>query len=260
MISEEARAAILGCIQGITEFFPISSSAHLIVFRDALGFEGHGLPFDISVHLATLLAVLIYFRREILEVLTGPEAAPVLLRVAIATLPSVALGLALKEHRETLSRWFEVGGWTVSGTYLLFTRGVDGDLRYARLPIPRALLVGMAQAMAIFPGISRSGSSISAGLWLGLERTQAARFSFLLAIPAILGAAILSGLDLLESSGGERERLWRSASIAMPAAFVTGMIAIHFLLRIVRGDRFHLFGIYNLMAAAVFAAYLLLGA
>jgi len=257
MMSEELRAAILGCIQGITEFFPISSSAHLIVFRDALGFEGAGLPFDISVHLATLLAVLIYFRREILEVLTGPEAVPVILRVGLATLPSVAIGLALKSHRDELSRWFVVGGWTLSGTYLLFTRGLDGALRYSRLPLSRALLVGMAQAMAIFPGISRSGSSISAGLWLGLDRTQAARFSFLLAIPAILGAAVLTGLDILESPQ-EQERLWKAASIAMPVAFVTGMVAIHFLLRIVRGDRFHLFGIYNLTAAAIFAAYLVL--
>ena len=257
-MSEDLRAVILGCIQGITEFFPISSSAHLIVFRDALGFEGPGLPFDIAVHLATLLAVVIYFHREILRVLTGPEAIPVILRVGIATLPSVALGLALKSHREELSRWFVVGGWTVSGTYLLCTRGFDGVLRYSRFPLPRALLVGMAQAMAIFPGISRSGSSISSGLWLGLDRAEAARFSFLLAIPAILGAAVLTGLDLLESPL-EQERLWKAASFAMPAAFATGMIAIHFLLRIVRGDRFHLFGIYNLTAAAVFAAYLLFG-
>lgn len=257
-MSDALRAAILGFIQGLTEFFPVSSSAHLIVFRDALGFEEPGLPFDVSVHLATLLAVLIYFRREIQRVLTGPDALSVLLRVGLATLPSVALGLALKSSREDLSRWFVVGGWTLSGAYLLASRGVEGASTYPRFPIPRVILVGVAQSLAIFPGISRSGSSISSGLWLGLGREDAAKFSFLLAIPAILGAAVLAGLDLAEAPAG-LDKLWADMYVAVPVAFLTGMAAIHLLLRVVKSDGFHRFGYYNLIAAALFALYLITG-
>jgi len=255
-VTESVKAAVLGLVQGLTEFFPISSSAHLKVFRILLEQEVESLPFDVSVHLATLLAVLIYFWRDIARILRGPDLFPVGLRLFLATLPSVAIGFLLKSSRETLSPWFIVAGWTFSASYLLLTRGREGSADYPRFPLGRILCIGLAQSLAIFPGVSRSGSTICAGLWLGLTRESAARFSFLLAIPAILGACVLSGMDLIRSPGSH-ESLYAAAAIAMPFAFVSGLLAIHLLLRTVRSDHFHRFGWYNLAAAVAFAAYLL---
>jgi undecaprenyl-diphosphatase len=255
-VTEAVKAAILGLIQGVTEFFPISSSAHLRVFRDVLDLRVESLAFDVSVHLATLFAVFIYFRRDIARILRGPDLVPTGWRLLVGTIPSVAVGLLLKSSREGLSPWFVVGGWTFSAAYLLLSRGREGAGDYPRLSLRRVLGIGLAQSLAIFPGVSRSGSTISAGLWLGLTREAAARFSFFLAIPAILGACVLGGLDLVRSPGGH-ESLYAAAAVAMPFAFVSGLVAIHFLLRAVRSDRFHRFGWYNLVAAIAFAAYLL---
>ncbi|MBI4607280.1 MAG: undecaprenyl-diphosphate phosphatase [Planctomycetes bacterium] len=250
------KAAVLGAVQGITEFLPVSSSAHLLSLRHVLGFEAEGIAFDLSVHLATLVAVLIYFRRLLLGLLVSREGWSVLLRVAVATLPAVAAGVLFAEDRENVGPWAAVCGWSFSSAYLLLSRGRAGPGSQASLPYGRAVLIGFAQALAIFPGVSRSGSTIAAGLWLGLSREEAARFSFLLAIPATLGAVCLEAYKLL-GSRGSHEGLWAAAGIGMPVAFAVGIASIHVLLRIVRGSHFHHFGWYNLLAAAAFGAYLL---
>ena len=257
-MGETLKAVILGILQGLTEFFPISSSAHLKVFRTLLDLKGvAGLPFDVSVHFATLLAVLIYFRRDIARILAGPDLVPIALRLFVATLPAVAVGFLLSPYREDLSLWFLVGGWTFSASYLLLIRGREGSADHPRLGMGRVLAIGVAQSLAIFPGVSRSGSTIAAGLWLGLTREAAARFSFLLAIPAILGACVLSVKDLIRSETSQGD-LFAAAAVAMPFAFVSGLVAIHFLLRTVRSNWFHTFGWYNLAAAIALATYLLL--
>jgi len=252
---EAIKAVILAIVQGITEFLPVSSSAHLLALEEALDFHLEGVAFDVSVHLATLLAVLLYFRGEIIDIVRTGKSWPVLARVALATVPVVAVGFLLKSFRENISPWFAVGGWTFSGIYLLLTRGRAGSQRYADISLVRALGIGAAESISILPGVSRSGSTIAAGLWLGLTREDAARFSFLLAIPAILGAGLLEGMKLSkphEISGD----LWLLCAIAMPVSFVVGLLAIHVLLKAVRSNLFSSFGWYNLAAAAVFCTYL----
>lgn len=249
------KAAILGFVQGVTEFFPISSSAHLRALRTVFGFHVEGLAFDIAVHVATLFAVLIYFRREIFDVLRGNSTGTILARLAVASVPLFAVGYLFGGARESLSLWILVSCWVISGTYLLLTRGLGGGMSYDRISFVRTLLVGVAQSLAFFPGMSRSGSTIAAGLLLGMSRESAATFSFLLAIPAILGAGAYQCLQLMRGARS-LDGLALAVTVAMPVAFVVGMVAIHLLLRIVRGDTFYRFGWYNLGAALVFSAYL----
>jgi len=253
---EEIKAALLGLVQGVTEFLPVSSSAHLLALERILGFSVKGLAFDVSLHVATLLAVVWYFRRELSRLFRGDSFRPVMLRLLLGSIPVAALGFLLAEFREDVPSWVAVGGWTISGIYLLTTRGLGGSTVHERLPYPRVLLVGLAQAASIFPGISRSGSTIAAGLWLGLQRESAAEFSFFLAIPAMLGAGAHEARHLLESPEPPGQVLGLCA-VGVPIAFVVGTAAIHFLMRIVRQGAFHRFGAYNLCAAAGFAAYLL---
>ncbi len=257
-MADAFKAAFLGFIQGVTEFLPISSSAHLIVLRRVLGFEVEGLAFDLSVHFATLLAVLIYFRGEIAGILRSDSRWAVALRICLATLPLAVLGFLMKDVRENLPAWAPVAGWTFSGFYLLLARRGGGDARYGTAPIAKVLGIGAAQALAIFPGVSRSGSTITAGVLLGISREEAAKFSFLLSILAVLLAVAKQILDLSRSTEPHGS-LWQAAGVAMPVAFVTAMLAIHLLLRIVRANFFHRFGWYNLCAAAAFGTYLLAG-
>jgi undecaprenyl-diphosphatase len=258
VISETLKAAILGLIQGLTEFLPISSSAHLLALERVLAFEQEGVAFDVAVHLATLLAVVLYFRRDLIHLLTGSSFWPMLLKITVATIPVGLIGYFLASVRENISPWVAVAGWTFSATYLLLTRDRAGTMPYTEISLGRAFGVGLAQSLSIFPGVSRSGSTIAAGLWLGLRREDAARFSFLLAIPAMLGAGLLKGLEL----AAEPEipaAFWGLCGTGMVIALVTGLLAIHILLRVVRSNLFHRFGWYNLAAAAAFAAYLALG-
>ena len=253
------KNAVLGLVQGITEFLPISSSGHLIATKELLdGNAEPGLALDVALHIATLAAVLIYFRKDLLGLARIHNRVSFLLLVVIATIPGVILGYLLSDWRETINPWWVVGGWCFSGFYLITSQGSGGDGRYRALPARFGFLIGVAQALAIFPGVSRSGSSIVAGLWLGLDRQEAFRFSFLLSIPLILGAGLntarkLGDLSEIEKVGGIGPLL-----LGMAIAFVVGLGAIHLLSRSLRSNRFHLFGLYNFGAAALFAFYLLL--
>ncbi len=219
------------------------------------GFDVEGLTFDVAVHVATLLAVIIYFRGEIIQILRGERTAGILARLALASVPLFVVGYFFGSRREHLSLWVLVSCWLFSGTYLLLIRGLAGKASYDRLSFPRALLVGAAQSLAFFPGMSRSGSTIAAGLLVGMSRDSAATFSFLLAIPAILGAGAYQCLELVRGEAS-LNGVGLAVAVAMPVAFAVGLVAIHLLLRIVRGGRFHRFGWYNLAAALVFSIYL----
>jgi undecaprenyl-diphosphatase len=251
------EALLLGVLQGLTEFLPISSSGHLKALREVLGFQEIGITFDVMLHLATLLAVIIYFRRDLLDIVRGPRLWPLTLRLGLATAPIFLVGYLAESALEQLSIWAVVFCWGFSGVYLLTARGRHGTLRYGDMSLRSALVIGLVQCLAILPGVSRSGSTITAGLWLGLDRTEAARFSFFLAIPAILGAAGYKGFKLVRD-GGLESQLNAPVLVGMAASFVVGLFAIHFLLRIVRGSGFHRFAWYNFAAAVALALYLLL--
>jgi len=241
---------ILGIVQGLTEFLPISSSAHLVLVPGMLGWEEPPLGLTVMLHLGTLVALLIYFRDDILGLILGalgqrpdPAASRRVIRfLVIGTIPAVIAGLAFGGFFEdAFQRPYE------SSIELLFTALIlFGTERLGERAVrhemddKRALGIGAAQALAILPGLSRSGSTIGAGLLAGLTREEATRFSFLLSIPAIAGAGVLDA--------AEGELVVTGASIAgTVAAGIVGFLSIHYLLRFVRTHSLTVFCWYILV-------------
>ena len=232
------QVVALAVVQGVTEFLPISSSAHLILISHFAGWQDQGLAFDAAVHLGSLAAVLVYFRRELADVAESAlhlrrDASTALLgRVAVATLPVVVAGAVFKPWIETELRSIEViATSTIAFALALWwadRRGGEERDENA-LTVSQAALIGVAQAMALVPGTSRAGITITAALLLGLSRQGAARFSFLLAIPAIAGAALLSATD---AATGAHAPAWDDLAIgfALSAlcayACIAGFIAL----------------------------------
>lgn len=227
------NAAFWGLVQGLTEFLPVSSSGHLVLIPALLGIDEPDLATSAVLHLGTLLAVLVFYRGDLLQVARDPRSdhsKRVLWLLAIGTLPAAAVGLTLEGPIGIL--FTEPGyvaialiatGVVLSLTALLpagtrtLEDGTTGD----------AAVVGLAQALALIPGISRSGMTITAGLAQGMERVQAARYAFLLGIPAIAGAGLLEGIELVDRGGFEASLL-----VGMAVAAVTGYLAIGALVRL----------------------------
>lgn len=206
------QAAILGLVQGVTEFLPISSSGHLVLFQQFFEVSGDILTFDIFIHLATLVAILVFFGKTLFKVTLKEWVW-----VGIGTIPAVIIGLVFKDQIEAMflnDRFLGIE-LMITGLINFYT---DRKLNHKKVSevkdevlekvnvVPamnqgptKSLLIGIAQAFAIIPGISRSGSTVAAGIGLGMNRDAAFRYSFLLAIPALLGAGILQGFDLVQS-------------------------------------------------------------
>ena len=205
-MDEAARGVLLALVQGITEFLPISSSAHLILPSALLGWPDQGIVFDVAVHLGSLLAVLFYFRAELADLGRGSvralgsgkmnEQAWLVLYLGVATLPVVVAGALLKDWVAGELRAVPVIAASTIGFGLLLGLA-DRREGAARIRLSTALWVGAAQVLAIIPGTSRSGITMTAGRFCGLGREESARFSFLLAIPAILGASLLASLEVI---------------------------------------------------------------
>ena len=261
-------AAALGIIQGLTEFLPVSSSAHLILARAFFGWDGDrfGLPFDVALHAGTLVAVLAYFRADVRDMileapgaLTARSGAGKLARViAIGTLPVVIVGLLFADWLEAHLRTPAViaATLTIGGIALLLAERVGAQRRAEdSLTATDAVLMGTGQASALVPGMSRAGSTIAVGMFLGLTREAAARFSFLLGIPAIAGAAAKEGLHLL-GEGLSREDLLLFA-VGMATSAVVGYVTIKYFLRFLAGHRLDLFAYYRLALAAVTVVWLM---
>lgn len=256
------ESIFLGALQGLTEFLPVSSSGHLVLMQNLLGMEEPALLFDTALHAGTLLAVFIYFRKDIqLMLKEGSRFALDLFRreatwknldenhyaglvlwTIIGTVPTGLIGIFFKDQLELLFASVPVVSLMllVTGTFLLATRWIPE--RYSRrikIGLITALAVGMAQGIAIIPGISRSGATIVCGLFFGLAREQAARFSFLLSIPAILGAVVLQM---------DAEGMGKVGGIAILAGFVAaaivGLIALKILVNLVRKGRLAYFAPY----------------
>lgn len=255
-----ADAIILGIVQGASEFLPISSSGHLVIVQQLLGIDlesGPLVAFDVCLHLGTLLAVLVALRKEVWMIISGvfcPEkdASPtnssavgrkLAWLIILGTIPAVIVGFAFKDFFESLfSSRLPVGIALIATGFILFaTRWMKRcDVGMARMPLWNAIVVGCAQALAIFPGISRSGSTISAGLFCRLDRGLAAKFSFLLAIPAIGGAAILQFDNLRHLTAASV----LPTIVGTLVAFLVGYAAVRWMLVIVRGNRFSAFAYY----------------
>jgi undecaprenyl-diphosphatase len=248
---DTAAAALLGLVQGLTEFLPVSSSGHLVLAQHLLGFTEPQLLFDVSVHVGTLAAVVVVFRADLWSMVKGlwdrgPQGRRgrrLLGLVAAGTLPAAAAGILLKDLFESLFAIpAAVGGALIlTGCLLMATRYAPPASRSLERTGPgRALAVGVGQALAITPGVSRSGATIAFGLFLGLDRDLAARFSFVLSVPAILGALALQLAEVDTASPPPLAPLLVGAA----AAAASGYAALKLLLKVVRGGRLHWFAWY----------------
>jgi undecaprenyl-diphosphatase len=272
------RAAVLGLFQGLTEFVPVSSSAHLVLVPFLLRWPAPDLAFDVSVHLGTALAVIVYFAADLAAILggsvrwlTGSRSAEnaanarLLGLLAIGSVPAGIAGILLEGLFEDLFTGQEAvddTGAPLTALFLLGTAAIlwTAEWVYARrgerdrramrdLSVADAIVIGLSQALAIAPGISRSGATIGAGVFRGLRRDAAARFSFLLSIPAILGAGIVALPDV--PAGADWGRLATGAATAA----VVGFAAIAFLMRYLRTRTMRPFAVYCVLFAAISLAY-----
>lgn len=260
-----AQAVVLGVVQGLTEFLPISSSGHLILVPVVLGWPDQGLAFDAAVHVGTLAALLAYFRGEIAALLSGARSRSLGLMLLVATVPAGLAGLLLERVVETHLRGAMVVALSTVVWALVMALAdrrappppaAPGD-PLARLRWSQALLVGVAQAVALVPGTSRSGITITAGLLGGLDRATAARFSFLLGIPITAAAGGLKLLGLLRHGTGTADG--GALAAALLASFAAGWAAVWFLVGYLRRRSLAPFVAYRLVLAALILAVLLRG-
>jgi undecaprenyl-diphosphatase len=257
-------AVLLGVIQGLTEFLPVSSSAHLILARAFFGWNAEqlGMAFDVACHVGTLLAVVVYFWPDILSMIRAvprlgtvfgadPDpAAWMALLIVVGTVPAIAAGLALKDVEPRL-RTPLVAATTLALVALVFfavERFGTKRRGQASLTIRDAAVIGCAQAAALVPGVSRSGATISAGMALGLKRDEAARFGFLLGVPAILAAAVKEGLPLVRHGLPPGEGTIFAVGIVSSA--IVGYLAVRLFIRYLTRHSLSVFAWYRLALAA----------
>lgn len=244
---------VLGIVQGLTEFLPVSSSGHLVIGRTLFGLESDSIAFEVAVHGATLLAVLAFFRRRIASVVRGEE--PVYFaKLALASVPIVLAALLLGRAIEASfgSPLLVAGFLAVTGTGLLTLGMGRGEGGSAVEPgWGAAIVIGCAQALALAPGISRSGATIVAALWLGMAPAAAAEFSFLLGIPAIAGAIVFES-GAIRVAVGEASAAY---GFGVVAAFGSAIAAIALVFRALAASRFHHYGIYCWVMALAFGGY-----
>ena len=253
------EAVVLGIVQGLTEFFPVSSSGHLAMFQAFFGGrETGGLLFEVGLHVATLFAIAFFYRAKIAELLNGliardPETLTYVGKLMVATLPAVVVGLGAKDFIET-----QFSNPLMVGSLLLTTGFIVMSTRWtaakATSPSPSwgaALAIGCAQAFAILPGISRSGSTVAMALALGIAPLVAAEFAFLLGIIAISGAAVLMLPDLQSADASALGDI----AIGGVAALISGLIAISLFVRMLDRSLFHHWAWYCWVTGAAFLAW-----
>lgn len=249
METETLRAVILGMVQGLGEFLPISSSGHLVIVGDLLDrtyqtttSDSEKLLMNVTLHVGTLFAILIVYRDAIWKLRIQPNVCVLLV---VASIPAGIVGFAFRDFFETV-----FATPLVAGVGLYFTAGIlyvghrleRGEINYERLTWRQSLLIGLCQAGALIPGVSRSGSTISGGLICGLDRESAAAFSFLMAIPVIGGAALLEGLSIL--SGEMQVESPMALLTGGVTAFGVGLFSLRWLVSIIARGRLHWFAFY----------------
>lgn len=235
-------AIVLGVIQGIAEFLPISSDGHLVIAEHLLGIRENNLGMTVALHVGTLASILVVYRRDVLPALKNPRLVAA---VVAATLPLVCVGLFVKDAVESTFQSPLIAGCGLLLTALLV--GLMPRVEHDSIPLPeitwrRGLIIGLFQTIAVLPGVSRSGSTIFGGLTTGLSREAAANFSFYIAVPAIAGAAVLHARDLLAGAGGGLDP--GPTLVGMLTSFVVGVIALQLLLGLVSRRKLHWFAWY----------------
>ena len=253
------EAVILGIIQGLTEFLPISSSGHLVLFQKLFGLEEGNLTFDTMLHLGTLLAVFIIFWDDIVAMIKQPFSKLSILVVA-GTIPTAIIGLALKDFFEQLFASGRTIGveFIITGLILWWAESRPfGYKKIEDITLLDAGFIGVLQGAAIFPAISRSGLTIAGALFRGIERDTAARYSFLLSIPSILGAVVLQAKDIQKQGLGDVQLLPMLVGTIVSAVF--GYLAIKWMLRLIAGGKLKLFSYYVWFLGLVIVVAQLLG-
>lgn len=258
---DNLHAIWLALLQGLTEFLPISSSAHLILMPRLLGWDDQGLAFDVAVHVGTLTAVLVYFREDVLRLFAAwlrscatrriDSDARLAWFVLAATLPVVVFGLLLHDFIETeLRSPLVIAMTTIGFAVLLWFADFSGrqSRNESSLRLMDIAVIGLAQALALVPGTSRSGITMTAGLYLGLTRTAAARFSFLLSIPVIAVAGVYESGKLIQQS---EPVAWDALSIGTIVSAVSAWLCIHFFLKLIERIGMWPFVVYRLLLGAV---------
>ena len=265
------QAIVYGVVQGLTEFLPISSSGHLLVVPAVLGWEDPGAGFTAVIQIGTVAAVLIFFRRELWNALRdwaaslvdsskrGTEGARLGWAIALGTLPIVVLGLLLEKRIDTAFRSpLVVAGMLVGIALVMLAAEKFGkrERALATVRVSDGVLVGLWQAVALVPGASRSGSTIAGGLFAGFDRPTAAKFSFLLSVPSVLGSGVYK---LVKDADKLAEAGVAETVVATAVAFATGYAAIAFLIRYLQTHSLALFVVYRIMLGGAVAALVVQG-
>lgn len=250
------KAAVLGIVQGLTEFLPVSSTAHLVLLRWFTGWQNEvlgSLAFDVALHAGTLVSLFICFRKDIKEMLGKNHR--LLMLILLGTIPAGIAGILLEDIVEgTLRSPVIIAvSLVLIGAVMLIAERFQKAREVKDITIAEALLIGMAQAVALVPGVSRSGITISAALFLGLRREASARFAFLLSMPVIGGAALLEGSRLLREPSGFDFPLFAMGFIA---SLLAGVLAIRFLMSYLRRHPLNSFVYYRFGLAAVIIGWL----
>lgn len=262
----ELQAVLLGLVQGLTEFLPVSSSGHLTIFRSLFGIEAENLTFEVAVHAATVLSTIVAFRKEILDLLRGffkfrmNSQTHYIFKIAVSMIPVMIVGLFLKDYVSALfgSGLLIVGCMLVLTAILLYLgeklsdraalRAKEGASEGKEVGYLDAFIIGLAQSIAVLPGLSRSGTTIATGLMLGVKKSAVAQFSFLMVLVPILGEAFLeliSGEFTVAASGISTLAL----ILGFVSAFISGYVACRWMINIVRKAKLHWFSLYCLFAA-----------
>ena len=241
------QGLILGLVQGLTEFLPVSSSGHLVLAERLVGFQAQGVFFEVAVHVATLLSVVIAYRRRIGELLRGlfgggGDAWRYTGMLILASLPAGVAGVALRDYFERSFHSLPALGWQflITAALLWSTKAALARATDTRVTAPRAILIGIGQAIAIVPAISRSGTTIAASLWSGLAADTAAEFSFLMSVIVIAGSGLLEARHIPAGS----HPFTAGLAVAFVTAMISGIVAIRFLVSLLRHKKFHLFAPY----------------
>ncbi len=253
------EAFFLGIVQGITEFFPVSSSGHLIIVENLMQVHMEGILFEVAVHFATLIAVLVFYRKRIKNLAVGilnkdGESIRYICKLCVATIPAVIIVLIAGDFIEDQFNAPVISGicLILTGVFLLSTRYTIPLANKKDIMWRAALIIGCAQAFAILPGISRSGATVVTALALGVEATVAAEFSFLMSVIAIFGAVVLKAPELMNVPG----EFLTSMIVGGIAALASGLLAISLFVRFLKAQCFHRFAYYALAVGFLFLGWL----
>lgn len=237
------EAVVLGIVQGLTEFLPVSSSGHLVLLQKVFGISEGAMLFTIMLHVGTLLSIFIVFWKDIVQMIKQPLSKLSLL-IVCATIPTVLIALLLKDSVEAAfsSAAYLGYGFLLTGIILWFVESIKpGNKGLDKMTFKNALLIGAAQGLAIFPAVSRSGSTIAGALFQKLDRKFAARFSFLMSIPAILGSLVFQVKDIV---GTNMEIEWMPIIVGTVVAAIFGYLAIRIMMEVIAKHSLKYFAVY----------------